>query len=105
MNASHEHTIDVLRELALVKGSTYPERMALLVLQEAGEPVSIGHLAKRIGMSRGATTSIVDRLTAGKYAKRVYDEKDRRRVSVELKAPGRHAIERATALALEVTAA
>lgn len=97
---SHEHTIDVLRELGnVLKGSTYPERMALLVLQEAGEPVPIGYLAQRIGMSRGATTSIVDRLQAGKYAKRVYDEKDRRRVDVELKAPGRHAIERATTLA------
>ncbi|WP_407358718.1 MarR family transcriptional regulator [Microbacterium sp. LTA6] len=45
-------------------------------------PVTSGELARRLGLSTGATTRLIDRLIAGGFARRVADPADRRRVLV-----------------------
>jgi DNA-binding MarR family transcriptional regulator len=48
-------------------------------------PQTAGHLADRLGLTRGgAVTTMIDRLQAAGYVRRRRDETDRRRVLVEL---------------------
>ena len=54
----------------------------LTVLAMADEPLSAGDLARRVSLSTGATTRMVDRLVASGHAVRVRDPDDRRRVLV-----------------------
>jgi DNA-binding MarR family transcriptional regulator len=46
-------------------------------------PLTAGHLAKLTGLTPGAATGLIDRLTAAGVARRVPDAKDRRKVLVE----------------------
>jgi len=46
-------------------------------------PMTAGELARRLGLSTGATTRLIDRMERGGYLRRTHDEKDRRRVLVE----------------------
>lgn len=55
---------------------------ALAVLAVAGEPISTGQLARRVALTSGAATRLVDRLEASGHAVRVPDPDDRRRVLV-----------------------
>jgi len=91
----HTDTIDVLRELAVAKiGASHPERMALLVLLEADEPMQTGHVALRIGMSKGAMTSIVNRLVEARLVKRVHTD-NRRTIHLTTTGTARLAVQRA----------
>lgn len=45
-------------------------------------PLTSGELARRLGLSTGATTRLIDRLEAAGHARRVTDPADRRRVLV-----------------------
>lgn len=54
----------------------------LTVLAMADEPITTGELARRVSLSSGATTRMVDRLVANGHATRVRDPGDRRRVLV-----------------------
>ncbi len=45
-------------------------------------PMSAGELGERAGLTTGAITGIVDRLEKAGWAKRVPDQKDRRRVMI-----------------------
>jgi DNA-binding MarR family transcriptional regulator len=56
---------------------------ALDVLDWAG-PISAGELAKRVGVTSGAITGVVDRLERDGWVRRVRDPHDRRRVIVEM---------------------
>lgn len=47
-------------------------------------PMTAGQLARRLGLSTGATTRLVDRLERSGYLRRTRDAADRRRVLVEL---------------------
>lgn len=49
-------------------------------------PISAGELAKRVGLTSGAITGVLDRLERSGLARRVSDPGDRRRVIVELTA-------------------
>jgi len=49
-----------------------------------GEPLTVGELAQRIGLSPAATTALVDRLEAVGHVERTRDPKDRRRVTVKM---------------------
>ena len=51
---------------------------------ERRERVTAGHLADEIGLTSGATTTLIDRLERRGYVRRVRDDADRRRVHVEL---------------------
>jgi DNA-binding MarR family transcriptional regulator len=55
----------------------------LSVLSQAGT-VSASALADAAGLSRGAMTTALDRLEAAGYARRVWDQQDRRAVRVEM---------------------
>jgi DNA-binding MarR family transcriptional regulator len=53
------------------------------VLSQQG-PMTAGQLASQTGLSSGAMTTALDRLESAGYARRVRDQRDRRRVVVEL---------------------
>ena len=55
----------------------------LSVLSQAGA-MSASALADAAGLSRGAMTTALDRLEAAGYARRVWDQQDRRTVRVEM---------------------
>lgn len=93
----HEPTIDVIRELASsgVKGNM-PIRIALLVIAASDDPISVGHVAARAGLSRSSITSISNALVSQKLVRRMpYEYGDMRSVYVELTQLGRKAIQRA----------
>lgn len=46
-------------------------------------PLTSGALAAQLGLTTGATTRLIDRMTAAGYVRRVEDPGDRRRVLVE----------------------
>ena len=54
----------------------------LTVLAMADGPLSAGELARRVSLSSGAATRMVDRLVASGHAERIRDPADRRRVLV-----------------------
>ncbi len=58
--------------------------MRCLDVIERESRVSAGQLAAATGLTSGAITTVLDRLEAAGYARRVRDEHDRRRVLVEL---------------------
>ena len=91
---SHDQTINTIRNLGEYVTGTHAERIALLVIDEA--PLPITHVAERVGMSRGAMTTIADRLEAQKLVKRVHGADDRRIVLLEATAKGRRAVEAAS---------
>ena len=53
-----------------------------LLLQHG--PLSAGDLAQRLGLTTGAVTGVIDRLTRARWVMRVPDPVDRRRVTVHL---------------------
>ena len=58
---------------------------ALMHLRDAarrGEEVTAGRLADHLGLSSGATTSVIDRLERDGHVQRVRGDSDRRRVTV-----------------------
>ncbi|OIH96663.1 MULTISPECIES: MarR family winged helix-turn-helix transcriptional regulator [unclassified Curtobacterium] len=50
--------------------------------EQAGEPISPAQLARRIGMTSGATTVLVDRLVTAGHVERHRESTDRRRVTL-----------------------
>ena len=81
---SHELTIATLREIGeLMEHSSPFDRIVLLTIVDAGEPVQMGHAAKRVGITTGAITQIADRLVASGYVNRVRELTDRRSVHLE----------------------
>jgi DNA-binding MarR family transcriptional regulator len=50
----------------------------------SGQPITIGELANRLGLSAAATTALVDRLEATGHVSRARDATDRRRVTVAM---------------------
>lgn len=92
----YSNAINVLRELGNQVQGSHPERILLLSLYDTAEDVvHMGQLAERIGMSRGATTSIVDRLERQGYVKRSHDIDDRRIVIAAITHNGKLAVNRA----------
>jgi DNA-binding MarR family transcriptional regulator len=49
---------------------------------EAGQPLTAGDLAAKIGLGAPATTTLIDRLEASGHVRRSRDQRDRRRVIV-----------------------
>ena len=102
---SHELTIATIREIGeLMQHSSPHDRIVLLLVVEAGEPVQMGHAAKRVGITTGAITQIADRLVEQGYVKRVREITDRRSVHLEATPLGTKLVERAEAQAAQVTA-
>jgi DNA-binding MarR family transcriptional regulator len=49
--------------------------------------MTAGEIAKRLGLTTGAVTNVIDRLVRAGYVRRVADPKDRRKVIVEADLP------------------
>jgi DNA-binding MarR family transcriptional regulator len=85
--------IRVLRRMGEKEiGSTIAERIALYLIAASAEPLRIGQVADQIGMSRGAMTTMVDRLVEAGLVKRVASDQDRRVTNIQATARGRKAI-------------
>jgi DNA-binding MarR family transcriptional regulator len=67
-------------------GLTAQQHQALLAVRgfPGREQVAIGELARRLGLRDHSVTGLVDRLVARDLLRRRYDERDRRRVLVEV---------------------
>lgn len=103
---NHETTIATLRELGELMPRTSPyERIVLLTIAAAGEPVQMGHVTRRVGITSGAMTTITDRLVEDKLIERVRDLGDRRYVHVRTTKLGNKMVARAERKATEVAAA
>lgn len=103
---NHETTIATLRELGKLMERTSPyERIVLLTIASALEPVQMGHVTKRVGITSGAMTTITDRLVEDKLIERVRDLGDRRFVHVRVTKLGAKIIARAEKAATEAFAA
>jgi DNA-binding MarR family transcriptional regulator len=64
----------------------------LSVLSQAGT-LSAGALADAAGLTRGAMTTALDRLETAGYARRVWDQQDRRTLRVEMTDAAKQAVE------------
>jgi DNA-binding MarR family transcriptional regulator len=61
------------------------EEKTIYLLSSMG-PLTAGEIAQHTGLTTASVTSLIDRLESKGYARRVRDQKDRRRVIVELNA-------------------
>ncbi|MCO6412427.1 MAG: MarR family transcriptional regulator [Thiogranum sp.] len=78
------------RQLVQSHGLTGPQALILRTLLDGG--LSAGALAKRVSLSQGTVTDILNRLEQRGLVTRVRAENDRRRVMVELSAAGRECL-------------
>lgn len=82
--AEFQDSTDAVDEAAAARlGVNRTDLRCLGILSRSGE-LTAGHLATQAGLSTGATTTAIDRLTRAGYAHRTRDEQDRRRVTVGL---------------------
>lgn len=103
---NHEPTLATLREMGVLMPRTSPhERIVLLTIVAADEAVQMGHVARRVGITAGAMTTITDRLIATGLIERVRDLGDRRYVHVKPTKKGVKLVARAEKIATEVAAA
>lgn len=80
---SQAATLRFDRAVADAVGLNLTDMSCLDVLGQRG-PLTAGQLAEHTGLTSGAMTTAIDRLEAAGYARRVRDDRDRRRVVVEL---------------------
>jgi DNA-binding MarR family transcriptional regulator len=75
---------------AKLRVNTTDLRCAYLLMRH---PLTAKELAKATGLTPGAVTTVLDRLETAKLARRRHDEKDRRRLLMELTTVGRKRID------------
>ena len=80
------------RELSR-QGLGFSQYYVLSCMEEEPD-IEMGELARRIGTSRAAATSIINAMIEKKWAVRRYDPHDRRRVRVKIAASGRAVLEK-----------
>lgn len=103
---NHEPTIATLREMgALMPRTSMHERMILLTIASAGEPVQMNYIARRVGITAGAMTQVTDRLEESGMIERIRDMGDRRIVHVKATRVGAKLVARAERKAIEMEAA
>ena len=76
-------TMMFLNAIAQHFGLSLTEQNAISVIDRLG-PLSAGEIAAHTGLATASVTSLIDRLEAKGFARRVRDAQDRRRVFVEL---------------------
>jgi 5'-methylthioadenosine phosphorylase len=69
-------------------GINVPQYMTLVALDELGE-ATMGQLSRKLHVTMGASTNLVDKLIRGEYASRTHGTADRRVVKVKLAPKGR----------------
>jgi DNA-binding MarR family transcriptional regulator len=83
VQTSQEATDEVDEQVARVLGLNRTDLRCLSALSRHAA-ITAGALAETTGLTRGAMTTALDRLEAAGYARRVWNETDRRSVRVEL---------------------
>jgi DNA-binding MarR family transcriptional regulator len=84
------------RAIAEATGVHWTDFEALDVLDWTG-PITAGELARRVGLTSGAITGVIDRLERDGWVRRARDPADRRKVIVEM-VPGRIDVEQQAAM-------
>ena len=84
-------------------GINIPQYMAMVALDELGG-ATMGELSKKLHVTMGASTNIVDKLVRGGYVSRRRSTSDRRVVNVVLEKKGRKAIRDVEERAMEFMA-
>jgi DNA-binding MarR family transcriptional regulator len=79
--SNHDVAFDKLAAAALGVSVT---DLHCLNIVESRSGVTAGELAGESGLTTGAVTAVIDRLERAGYARRVRDERDRRKVKVEV---------------------
>jgi DNA-binding MarR family transcriptional regulator len=74
-------------------GLTVAQAPVLAILREAGRPVMITEVARRLLLETPSVTTMVDRLTDRGLVERVKDPKDRRKTLVALTRKGRRLVD------------
>lgn len=97
----HTPTLSTMRELLVdVPGSSINERaVLLLVAEDVRRPMS--HVAREVGVTAGAITTIVDRLEAHGFVKRTSYDDDRRSTYLQITTKGAKIIARAEKRAIK----
>ena len=72
---------------AAANGLGITDSKTISTLMQEG-PMTAGEIAKRLGLTTGAITNVIDRLVRAGLARRVADPKDRRKVIVEVDLAG-----------------
>ncbi len=86
--------------LALL-GLTYPQYLVMLVLWETDD-VGVKFIGDRLMLDSGTVTPLIRRLQAGGWLTRARDERDDRRVRIQLTPAGRALAERAPTVPLSL---
>ena len=71
---------------AAANGLGITDSKTISALMQEG-PMTAGEIAKRLGLTTGAVTNVIDRLVRAGFVRRVADPKDRRKVIVEVDLP------------------
>ena len=95
VRANQRATDAVDEAMCRLLGVNRTDGTCLDILEEQGGPIAAGELARRLNLTTGAITALIDRLERAGFARRVPDPADRRRVLVE-------ATERTRALTIEL---
>ena len=74
-------------------GLSVAQAPVLVVLREAGRPVMITEVARRLHLETPSVTTMVDRLSERGLVERVKDPKDRRKTLVALTRKGKRMVE------------
>ncbi len=74
-------------------GLTVSQAPVLTILREAGKPIMITEVARRLLLETPSVTTMVDRLTERGLVERVKDRKDRRKTLVTLTKKGKQLVE------------
>ena len=78
-------------------GLTYPQFLVMLALYE-NAPRTVGELGRQLGMDNGTLTPLLKRLQSAGLVTRTRDEKDERRVLIDLTEAGEALRETAVAI-------
>jgi DNA-binding MarR family transcriptional regulator len=81
VSCNQDDAFDALAAARL--GVSETDLRCLNIIENAGG-LSAGDLASQSGLTGGAVTGVIDRLERVGYARRVFDQADRRRVRVEV---------------------
>jgi DNA-binding MarR family transcriptional regulator len=92
--ATNEMERELRRRLRIEFDTTLPRFDALAALDRAPEGLSMSELSRRLMVSNGNTTVLVDALVKEGHVQRCVSESDRRSFTVSLTPPGKKAFAR-----------
>lgn len=85
------------KQIQKVSGVTGPQLLVLHAINRSKE-LTTGNIAKEVNLSQATVTSILDRLEAKEYVKRIRSTQDKRKVFVSLTIKGQHLVDSAPEL-------